>query len=299
MITLISIEGYGIIGVDLNGNLVWEWTYPAQIKGRIAGFDYDLTTGTIYVAGFTEVLEINKRGKTLWRYSNPQLIDIHSLQLLRNGNILVACAANDRALEISKKEGIVWEWYAKDHFTPPNDYKEHEDWRGIDISNQWTHLNHAWETDSGDILITLFNLKRVLSVNRQGDILWSWGEKFLNCPHYIIPFNDNYLVADSRNNRVIKIDSSGRIIQEFRSGLVEPRGIQVLSDISILVTSTLNKKVLEIDKNDRIIWSYTLPKKIREMKNSNPYTAIRVADWTYEEDSELIEKRLRTLGYID
>lgn len=299
MITLISIEGYGIIAVDLSGNMLWEWTYPVEAKGRIAGFDFDHGTGNIYVAGFTEVLEINKRGKILWRYSHPKIVDIHSLQLLPNGNVLVACAANDRALEINKKEGVVWSWFAKDHLPSPDGYVDHDDWRGVSLNNQWTHLNHAWEIESGDRLISLFNLRKVLRISKGGAILWSWGENTLERPHYVLPFRNNYLISDSGHNRVIEVSQSGEVVKEFKSGMMEPRGLEILPNGNILVTSTKNRKVLEIDENNKIIWSYNLPKRIQQVKNSNPYTSKRVEQWRYEEDSTIIERRLKALGYID
>lgn len=308
MPTALTISQYGMIVVDSDGNLLWDMPLD---NPRFYGLDIDPYTGNFYVASFGEILELTRTGRIVWRYSSHETKALHSLQLTPRG-ILVSATLYDRVLEIDKKEGVIWKWDAADHFTPPPGHKimneEIEDGR-------WTHLNHAWRLKSGETLIGMYHEPRdrlptdypeedkpdgqVLLVDEGGKILWSWGVGITLHQHYIIPYREGYIIADSGNERLIYTKnppSEGVIKYVDLPG--QPLSIDVKPDDSLLVSIPAERMVCEYDKNFELVWKYKIPNRIDAKVSVAKYLPEWTVDYT-EEERAVIDKRLRGLGYIE
>lgn len=304
---VISMEGYGVIVVDREKRLLWEWIHLTPMLGRIAGIDVDPHTGNIYVAEAAEILEVSREGQVVWRYSHPKMGDLHGLQCLPNGNILVASAATDRALEVNKREGVVWEWWAADYYTPPEWYKDYPDWRelrGVKL-DQWTHLNHAWRVGDETLISLMWGLKRVLKVSREGKVLWEFrgGGRKLSSIHYVIPSprKERYLLSNSGPGEVIEFTPEGEITWLFKD--IYGRCIDVLPNGNLLLSDDTKRfRVVEVTWDKEIVWEYKLPDRIiKECRNPCIYTAKHWPEWGIpltEEDQKKISERLRALGYL-
>ncbi|GAH63965.1 unnamed protein product, partial [marine sediment metagenome] len=92
-----TVGQYGVIVIDDNGRLLWEWKHP---NVAMYGLDVDPETGNFYVALYNRIMEVTRTGRVVWQFSSPETIGLHSLQRTPEGTILVACAPYDRVLEI-------------------------------------------------------------------------------------------------------------------------------------------------------------------------------------------------------
>jgi len=297
----ISIQGYGLIVVDRNHNLLFEWHDPNYI-GRIAGIDYSCNENCFYVAEMNSIQQIDRLGNLVWQYNTSKTIDLHSLQLLPNGNILVTCTAIDRVIEVNKKEGIVWEWFAGDHMQPPEGY----DKRDISITaDHWTHLNHAFRLPNGETLITLMKQGKLIIVDKDGYIIWKENGLGLNKPHAFLPYKKGFIVADTYNARVLQLTKYGEIERIIKHHSFEtPLGISVKDDDSFLVADSSAGRVYEFNKNYEVTWMYKLQERISKIHNPNLFDAIYVEDETWDivysaDEKSKIEEYLRQTGYIE
>jgi sugar lactone lactonase YvrE len=62
------------------------------------------------------------------------------------------------------------------------------------------------------------------------------------------------LVADTGHNRIVEIDSSNRIVWEFKNGLSAPRWAERLPKGNILIADTGNNRVIEINTSGSVVW---------------------------------------------
>ncbi len=296
VLTLTSIEGFGIIGSDEDGKLVHEWRQG--FKRRVTGIDAD-SDGNIFVASFTEITQFNLDGEVTWRYSHPKFGDLHSLQVLDNGNILVSAASGERALEVNKESGVVWQWWAGEYFKPPNGYIDHVDWRSEIPKPKWSHLNFAWRIGD-ETLITIWGgdgaelrgskaNATFLRISKDGQVRWGLSAKHrFSGPHYFLPYNDGYLITDTARDRIVEVSKSGQTVRELTEGISRPRGLRILKNGNILVTnkrpltgSDFDKvppAVVELSPEGEIVWRLDLPRRIWETHNCAPFASVRLED---------------------
>jgi len=311
----LAIGGYGIIVIDEDGNLLWTWKYiNSELPNlRMYGLDVHPETGNFFVTTFNEILEVSRTGRIVWRFSSNETYDLHSLQVLPNGNILTACTLYDRVLEINKKEGVVWRWDAADHYKAPPGHETrmretYDELQGY----RWTHLNHAWRLPDGDTLIGMYYapepvLPNNLPDSEQSDgcfvlvdpagcIKWEWGRKTTKFQHFIKPHGQGFLVADSLNKRLLHFvwpkHQCEYPLPHVPLGLDFHHG-------RVIITFPQERKVwLNVSLHDMVYTEYTLPDSIP----GKPYTPKYLPMWSIEyspEEKEIIEARLRDLGYIE
>lgn len=111
---------------------------------------------------------------------------------------------------------------------------------GDDISEPWV----ACMTKDGNIAFTSRRRKCVVVMSREGDILWSFGANFFECPCGVcIDEDGNFIVTDVLSNRVSVHDSSGKYLKYIGNPRIEeqqfskpryvcssPRGELIVSD---------------------------------------------------------------------
>ena len=91
------------------------------------------------------------------------------------------------------------------------------------------------------------------------------GNSYFEQPSAIIVGNDGYLyVADSGNNRIVKLDKSGKLLNIFKSAgdksFNAPQGVIANSDGSLYIADTGNGRIVYIDSQGKFIREYGLPK---------------------------------------
>ena len=206
-------------------------------------------------AGFgSEVIEVDPLGTIVWRYDdNEKLRFAHSARRMKNGNTLITDTTNNRLIEVTPEKTIVM---------------SSDDWgESSGRLSDGSHLhypNEAFALDDGMFLVTDRNNDRCLYVDRDGNVLWSFGEQALHHPHNATPLSTgNVLVSDSDGNRIIEVNRNKEIVWSYGNGSIEtlwwPRGAVRLESGNTLVTDGKNHRLLEVTPDGKIAWRFQTP----------------------------------------
>jgi len=191
----------------------------------------------------------NRQVKSLGK---GELIFAHSVEMMKNGNLLVADTGNDRIVEMSKEGEILW---------------SSEEWEDIKLD----YPNDAEEVEEGVYLISDRNNDRVLKVNKEGRVLFEFLD--LIRPHNVDYLeNGNLLISDSERDRVIEVDGQGRVVWEFGKGLNWPRDVDLMKNGDFLITDSRNNRVLEVTSEGDVMWEFDdlyWPYEADELVNGN------------------------------
>jgi hypothetical protein len=184
---------------------------------------------------------------------------------------LVTDKENSRVLELTASGEIVWQYGCNSINT--NEY--------CDYGNGVKQLNKPhFATYKGDnVLIVDKNNNRVIEVDRNKNIVWSYGgaegfgDNELNKPNSaVVLSNGNVLIADGMNNRVIEVNkdkdviwqygcfevnTAGKCSYGFDVGFLRnPNYATELSNGNILITDTENSRIVEISQKKEVVWDY-------------------------------------------
>ena len=168
-----------------------------------------------------------------------------AVRYINNNMFLIADSRNSRIVKLDSENNVYFIIYG---FTYNKEFKKFIDPHDIDVYNN-------------KILITDSELSKIIEINNQGECTWIYGiNGELNDPHNARKTNDgNVLISDTRNNRVIKVAKSGKILYEITkaggSCLNLPRWSEEI-DNNILITDSGNNRVILVDKYGHIIKEY-------------------------------------------
>lgn len=74
---------------------------------------------------------------------------------------------------------------------------------------------------------------------------------------------DNLYIADTGNNRVIKLDAEYNLVQIYKNGewgrLSSPHGVYAAEDESLYIADTGNNRILHVDKNGTLLKTFVKP----------------------------------------
>lgn len=91
-----------------------------------------------------------------------------------------------------------------------------------------------------------------------------------NANDLFIDSEDNIYVADTGNNRVLKLDYSGKVILEvkeaFGENLNEPNGVFVDDDLNIWIADTKNQRLAVVTKDGKDYIEYKKPPGVTDSK---------------------------------
>ncbi|MFQ5821103.1 MAG: aryl-sulfate sulfotransferase [Candidatus Heimdallarchaeota archaeon] len=278
-----------LVELDPVGNIIWNFTYmPNGRPGLI--FDSELLpNGNILFAGnfgedlpqfwgdnlHSQITEMTRTGEILWTYDLYWRFfedhEIHDVDKLDNGNILIADMSRDRVIEVTMDYQVVWEWRAIDWFDPPANWDPYAD-KTENTTNDWTHLNDADRLTNGHTLISLRNLHKVIEVNETGHIVWSWGNKTVlwepHNPDKLL--NGNVVICDSGANRIIEVNTTtNEIVWQYEGMLHWPRDADRLPNGNTLIADSNNNRIIEVTPEGEIVWEQTGLTRVYEADRLN------------------------------
>jgi hypothetical protein len=140
----------------------------------------------------------------------------------------------------------------------------------------------AIQLPNHDILITDQGNNRIIEVNLQKQIVWSYGPTSgpgaLNTPNSaeLLP-NGHILIADENNNRVIEITRSGNIVWEDSNGLQTVAFASRLPNGDTLITDSGHARILEVKPDKNVVFQYFTNKSPHSNPNPLPTNAVRLA----------------------
>jgi hypothetical protein len=238
-----------------------------------------------------QVLITNFAHRLLWKYTG-KLVNPHSAYPTPNGDIIIADTGNNRVIIVNRRSRILWnsddlgggrgrlgQGRLSDgtHLVYPNDAKPLSGGRIMiscrlqsrvviinrsgtilrDVSGMIDRQHNPHLLPNGDMLIADSSNNRIVQVNRQSHIVWSFGggaDSPLNWPRdaTILP-NGNILITDSDNDRLVEVTRSHRIVKTW-TGLQRPYCAAVLPNGDILARDGPSPGIVELNHRDQIIW---------------------------------------------
>ena len=209
----------------------------------------DRTTGKVAV--------IDAAGKVEWEFANRH--DVHDLQMLPNGNLLVHTSPTTLA-EISPEKKVVWKYESK----PKVGYNG-----GVEV--------HAFQRlADGRTMIAESGNTRIIEVDAEGKIVKEVPLKVKQPnAHRDTRMarkldNGHYLVCHEGDGAVREYDEAGKVVWEYALDLggrpasgghgPEGHGTEVFGAVRLANGNTLigggnNNRVLEVDPKGQVVWS--------------------------------------------
>jgi arylsulfotransferase ASST len=304
-LTLFAAGDGTVYLIDLLGKVVhtWKMPYPPGLYG------YLTEKGTLFYNGQIPndtflgklpfqggaALEADWNGKVLWEVR--QRDHHHDGRLLRNGNVLLLCAAelpddlakkiqgglpgtevngkiwSDYLVELTKDGRKVWEWRAWEHLDPAKDVIT----AAQDNRAEWTHGNAVMELPDGDVLVSFRHISTIIKIRRQtGEVVWKLGAPPLSGQHAPTPLaNGNILIFDNGPHRldqsfpfsrVIEVNSlTNEIVWKYQesipSNFFSPRisNAQRLPNGNTLINEGWFGRFFEVTPEGEVVWEYVNP----------------------------------------
>jgi len=110
---------------------------------------------------------------------------------------------------------------------------------------------------------------RVIVVDQNGSIVWQYGQagvsgsgpNQLNVPVFAIQLpNQNFLIVDQGNNRVIEVNGAKNIVWSYgpnsTSPLNNPNSAELLTNGDVLIADENNNRTIEVSRGGQIVWEY-------------------------------------------
>lgn len=230
----------------------------------------------------------------VWDKKFHNLHQIHSITIAPDNNLWATSTTNDRVYKISPDGELIDIFYLKDIWKVPVWYKELDNWDDCNLgtSKQWTHLNYFKEISPNKFLYSLFQMidddyypkhtGQVGSIIKEGDVsLVKSYNADIKSPHCIIPYKNSYLVADSGNDRLIKLTERIPSVQQILLEDVRLHDIELIGNTGILVFGDCIRekpRLLIFDLNtNKIVTEWAIPKDLQAFAREHdnyiqPYT---------------------------
>jgi hypothetical protein len=298
--------GNDVFLIDLHGTVVHSWT----MAYRPGLYGYLTDRGTLFYNGQIPndtflgkspfmggvAMEVDWHGKVLWEVRRPD--HHHDGRLLRNGNIILLCAAElpdvvarriqggrpgtevggktiwaDYLVEVTTGGKVVWEWRTWEHLDPAKDVITALQ----DDRAEWTHANGVFEQPDGDLLVSFRNISTVIRIERKsGNIAWRLGAPPLSGQHApsLLP-NGNILLFDNGPHRLdesfpfsraIEVNpATNQIVWKYQEprpfNFYSPRisNAQRLPNGNTLINEGVFGRFFEVTPDGDVVWEYVNP----------------------------------------
>jgi hypothetical protein len=209
----------------------------------------------------------------LWKYAAPSL-DPRSIQLLDNGNVLIASRDGNRVVEVDSSGREVWTYTTAEYqaafgtSAPFLPFSVH----------RFTAPDLTQHT-----LITLRKGQPVFELDAQKRVVWSYGTGIAGSgPGQLMDAfsasrlpGGNTLIADNQGCRVIEVTPAGEIAWQvgkagelasengYAPGYIDwPRSAQRLDStpgdgrFTTLIADEMGQRVIEVDQNGNVVWQF-------------------------------------------
>ncbi len=275
-----------IIEVNMQGDVVWEYSMPDDLKQyHDPGMDVEvLDSGTVLlVLPRNGVYEIDRTGAVVWSHLDPRIS--HDADRLANGNTLYVWGGGDQIDEAQVKEVdpdgvLVWSWFARDQYGN-SDY--------ADISREgWTHANAVSRLDNGNTLVSLRNFNLTVEVDPAGEVVWSYDWTGLggDDPHdpELLPDNRLLVALQHTSRAAVEIDrDTGDVLWEaILPDLRTARDADRLPNGNTLIQAVIKEEdestVLEVTPAGEIVWQLKLQDTPAENRPGWFYKAQRICE---------------------
>lgn len=207
------------------------------------------------VCGLYEIMELDLQWQPRKRLSLSWMNDIHYVEPAGD-NLLITNTGFDEVTEIGwDGEKIAGGFYWNcdiGGFGPvlAERRPENRGWVHDTIDLHQVHVNCAYRLDYDRWVLSLFKIKReetlgaVMIVNKHGERIQQFGGTHLRNIHSPVRLPDNdWLVASSGQNKVVRLDSTGRV-RSIYSNIAWPKCILPLDSRGTFLTADLNKREL-------------------------------------------------------
>jgi hypothetical protein len=259
-----------VVKVDMNGNVVWEYLLPDEVKQYTQpGFDAEqLTNGNILIVlpGYG-IYEIDNNGTLIWNHLDAKIS--HDADRLSNGNTLYVFGNNDtknddHAKEVDTNGNLVWSWSARTSY-------DVDPFRDI-YDQGWTHANAVIRLSNGNTLVSLRNFNLSVEVTVQGPVAWSFDWTQFGAqvdPHEPeILSNGNLLVALQRDSPFIAVEinrTTGQTVWTYSRDNIRttrdadrlPNGNTLLVAVDTAVAGS-ESLMFEVTSAGEIVWEMRL-----------------------------------------
>jgi hypothetical protein len=191
------------------------------------------------------------------------------------GNILISDQYNNRVIEIAASGDIVWSFG-----NGPADLTSGSSPVGVNDAQRVGQNTLVAGTGNpggfGDCSPGPCADNRVMLVNRQGKIIWQYGQfgvsgagpNQLNTPVQAtwLP-SGHVLVTDQANERVIEVAHDKKIVWQYgQTGVADccydnvldnPNSAELLGNGNVLIADENNNRAIEVDRNHHVVTSFT------------------------------------------
>jgi DNA-binding beta-propeller fold protein YncE len=196
-----------------------------------------------------DVVEVDRLGRLLWYLPRlDRLGHPGTIQLLRNGNILVADEYCHVVLELTRESSVV---------------RQLGRWRDPGKrDNRLSSPRAAWEAADGTWVIADTRNDRVLQATPDlaVDALPEPADGLSSPTHAVLLPDRNLLVCDAGNRRVVEYDDSGEVVAQWgeststRRWFSFPRSVEMLPGGALLVCDTARDRVVVVDDGKATPW---------------------------------------------
>ena len=260
-------QDFDVVEIDRLGRLLWFLPSSARSVGIVGSVQW-LPSDTLLIADpFRHVaVELDRQGRVVWQFgesgypagSFSRLANPGSALCLANGRRLIADTRNHRILVVDADGSAL-----------PIEIRE------ASLSDP----TYADETEYGHYLVCDTGNRRVIELDRQGHIVWQYGQTIASRRHLSYPRSveltgpDRYLVADTANDRIVEI-VKGEVRE--RACLAEPvlfwpRCVRALPGGSLLIADSRNGRILEVSPNGSVVNQLTHVRIEQELRLKDPH----------------------------
>jgi hypothetical protein len=238
--------------IDLDGTLVYSWSYP---QGGTWHYAELLPNG--HLGAIIKEEEGKAPGMLIeldWESNLVRRFNVaahHDFEWLENGNVIVLCreyvenpaiylpteadpapnTKSDVYLEIAPDDEVVWEWHADQHalslldFVPVNYPREQRDWahtNTVEVLPDSPAAKADPRFSAGNVLFSMRHVDTIGVIDKAtGAVVWAWGPGTIEKQHMPTMLDNGHLLVydngcETGRTRVIEMDPlSGEIVWQY------------------------------------------------------------------------------------
>ena len=256
-----------VVEVDFEGNILWEYRLPENIKGTVLDASI-LNTGNFLITVRGQgIFEINRNKEMVWRHKDPGAS--HDADRLSNGNTLYNLGwtqkGDDVIREIDPNGKIIWSWNGLSEF-------DKEPFSSIDREG-WMHANSVSRLENGNTLVSIRNFNTIAEIDKNGKAIRKWTFNSYDKHTRLktvgkikgsrnhepeILQNGNMLLALRRPNRFVEFNTTTEEIVWSWEHPIGEKELRTNRDANRLpngnTLGTAANKIIEISPKGQIVW---------------------------------------------